>query len=32
VAEYPDDEHDFPPDVRERSYRFLDRHLGRTAG
>ncbi|QDV32533.1 alpha/beta hydrolase family protein [Tautonia plasticadhaerens] len=29
VAEYPDDEHDFPPDVRERSYRFLDRHLGR---
>ncbi|RUL89071.1 alpha/beta hydrolase family protein [Tautonia sociabilis] len=29
VAEYPDDEHDFPPDVRERSYAFLDRHLDR---
>lgn len=28
VVEYPDDEHDFPPDVRERSYQFLDRHLG----
>lgn len=28
VVEYPDDEHDFPPDVRERSYQFLDKHLG----
>lgn len=26
---YPDAEHDFPPAVREESYRFLDRELGR---
>ena len=28
-AAYPDCEHDFPPDVREAAYRFLDQHLGR---
>ncbi len=26
-AAYPDCEHDFPPDVREAAYRFLDEHL-----
>jgi len=28
VVEHPDCGHDFPPDVRERAYRFLDRELG----
>jgi dienelactone hydrolase len=28
VLEHPDCEHDFPPDVRQRAYRFLDRELG----
>jgi len=28
VAEHPDCDHDFPPDVRERAYGFLDRALG----
>lgn len=27
VAVHPDAAHDFPPDVRESAYRFLDRHL-----
>jgi dienelactone hydrolase len=27
VAEHPDCEHDFPPQVREAAYRFLDQHL-----
>ena len=26
-VEHPDCEHDFPPDVREAAYRFLDQHL-----
>ena len=26
-AAYPDCEHDFPPDVREAAYRFIDQHL-----
>jgi dienelactone hydrolase len=26
-VEHPDCEHDFPPDIREAAYRFLDRHL-----
>jgi dienelactone hydrolase len=30
VVEHPDCGHDFPPDVRERAYRFLDRELGST--
>jgi predicted dienelactone hydrolase len=28
VVEHPDCEHDFPPEVRERAYRFLGRVLG----
>jgi dienelactone hydrolase len=28
-AAYPDCTHDFPPDVREAAYTFLDQHLGR---
>jgi dienelactone hydrolase len=28
VIEHPDCEHDFPPDVRQRAYRFLDREFG----
>jgi hypothetical protein len=28
VVEHPDCEHDFPLDVRQRAYRFLDRELG----
>ena len=28
-AEYPDSPHDFPPEARERAYKFLDRHLRR---
>jgi dienelactone hydrolase len=27
VVEHPDCEHDFPPEVREAAYRFLDQHL-----
>ena len=30
VVEHPDCGHDFPPDVRERAYKFLDRELGST--
>ena len=26
-AAYPDCDHDFPPEVRETAYNFLDRHL-----
>ena len=29
IAAYPDDEHDFPPEVRRRAYDFLDEHLGK---
>ena len=32
IAEYPDDEHDFPPEVRERSYQFLEHELGTPRG
>lgn len=30
VVEHPEAEHDFPPDVRERAYRFFEKHLGRS--
>jgi pimeloyl-ACP methyl ester carboxylesterase len=32
AANYPDCDHNFPPEVREVAFRFLDRHLRRSAG
>ena len=29
VVRHPECDHDFPPEVREEAYRFIDRHLGR---
>jgi len=30
VVEHPDCEHDFPPEIRDAAYRFLDQHLRST--